>query len=112
MAYAVGITTLGNPLPVITPIPAAPITGQAKVVATNTAVALGGNTLLNGVVVKAKTTNTGTVFVGPSSVTTTDNGAGNGYALLPGEAISLAVANTSSIYINGTAGDSVYFAGN
>lgn len=91
---------------------AAPKTGQKKIAVTNTAIVLGSGALVNGVVVKAKSTNTGPVFVGPTGVTTLDDGTGNGYALAPGEAISFACADLSEIFINGTAPNAVYFAGN
>ena len=65
---------------------AAPKTGQKKIAVTNTAIVLGSGALVNGVVVKAKSTNTGPVFVGPTGVTTLDDGTGNGYALAPGAA--------------------------
>jgi len=111
----------GNPAPsgspsdpafVQTPVPALPLSGQKKVSVSGTAVALGSGALHNGVVITAKTTNAGNIFVGLSGVLTTDDGTGNGYRLLPGQSISFAVADLSAIYINGTAGDSIYFAGN
>ena len=97
----------GNPLPVGTPTPAAPITGQAAV--TTSAVSLGAQALLNGVVVKALTTNGAAVYIGAAGVT-----VANGYPLQPGEAISFAVANLSSLYIISAASttDKVAWAGN
>jgi hypothetical protein len=92
--------------------PANVVCGQKAIAATGTAVALVGNPLVNGVVVKAKTGNLAKVFVGPSGVNTVDDGTGLGYPLLPGESISFGVTSTSAIFINGTAGDIVYFAGN
>lgn len=86
--------------------------GQKKIATTGTAVALGSGVLFNGIIVTAKTTNTAPVFVGASGVTTTDDGTGNGYRLEPGQSISFSVADISALFINGTAGDSVYFAGN
>jgi len=94
------------------PTPAAPFTGQVVIAVTGTAVALPAQALLNGVVIKAKNTNIGNGFVGGASVATTDTGAGNGYRIMPGEAWSGAVANASSIYVNGTAGDVYYYTGN
>lgn len=99
----------GNPVPVSTPL-AAPVVGQYKVTATATAI--GSGALVNGVVVKAKSTNAGTVWVGGSGVTTTDDGTGNGFALAAGDAVSFSVSNLSAIYAKGTANDVLYFAGN
>lgn len=79
----------------------APVTGQAKVAVTGTAVQLADHPLLNGVII----TNNGTttITLGDSSVTNTATGAGNGYVLGAGASVSAATDNTSRIYINGTA---------
>ena len=75
---------------------------------TTSAVALPSQALANGVVITAATANTGTVYVGPSGVTSS-----TGYPLAAGVSISYAVANLSSIYIIGTNGtDVVAFTGN
>ena len=75
---------------------------------TTSAAALPSQALANGVVITAKTTNTGTVYVGPSGVTTA-----TGYPLPAGQSISYAINNLSSIYIIGTNGtDVVAFTGN
>jgi len=100
------------PLEVATPTPAAIYSGQIKIATTNTAVALPSQAFSNGLVVKAKNTNVGNGFVGPSGVTATDDGTGNGYRLLPGEAWSGAPANASAVYVNGTIGDIYYWTGN
>ncbi|QGM45843.1 hypothetical protein [Methylocystis heyeri] len=94
------------------PTPASLFVGQIKIATTGAAVALPSQALLNGVVVKAKISNAGNGFVGAAGVTTTDDGTGAGYRLLPGEAWSGAVLNASSIYVNGTAGDVYYYTGN
>ncbi len=87
------------------------LNGQAKIAVTSTAVQLGTNTLKNGVILTAKSTNTANILVGGSGVTTTADGTGNGYILEPGTSASWAVSNTNILYINGTAGDLVSFAG-
>jgi hypothetical protein len=48
-----------------------------------------------GVTVRARTTNTGDVYVGGADVN-----AANGFALQPGEAVSVEVVNTSALYID------------
>lgn len=80
-------------------------------VVTATAAALATQALSNGVTIKAKSTNAGSVFVGGSGVTATNDGSGNGFALLPGEAISLPVSTTAGVFIIGTANDIVYVMG-
>jgi len=80
-------------------------------VVTASAVALTTQALKNGVTIKAKSTNAGAVFVGASGVTVTNDGTGNGFALLPGEAISFPVSTTAGIYVIGTLNDIVYVTG-
>lgn len=81
-------------------------------VVTASAVALTAQALVNGIVITAKTTNTGNVFVGGATVNTTDDGTGNGYRLVPGQSASFGVSNANAIYIIGTLNDVVYVEGN
>lgn len=106
-----------DPLPVISPL-AAPVTGQVKIATTGQAVQLPAAALVNGILVKAKSTNaaqsgsySGTVGAA-SSITTTYDGTGGGYPLAPGEAASFACSNANFVYVNGTAGDVFSFQGN
>lgn len=104
-------TTPGTTNLVQTPTPASIVTGQYKLTAS--AVAISGSTpLKNGIVVKAKLTNAGNVWIGSSGVTITDDGTGNGYRLAPGEACSFACSNVNLIFAIGTANDVIYFEGN
>lgn len=80
-------------------------------VVTAAAAALATRALVNGVSIKAKSTNAGKVFVGASGVTATDDGTGNGFALNPGDAISLPVNTTAGIFVIGTLNDVVYVIG-
>lgn len=95
-----------------TPLPVDPFVGQLKIATSSTAVALPNKILKNGIVLKASSSNTSNLFVGASGVTTTDDGTGNGYKLEPGEAISFAILNSNTIYVNGTAGNILYYSGN
>ena len=91
-----------------------PLVGQTKIGSTGTAVQLNGGTsqpLTNGIIITAPAGNTGTVCIGPSTVNNTTNGSGNGYILAQGGSISFAVTNTTDIWINGTSGDFVSWAG-
>jgi hypothetical protein len=91
-----------------------PSVGQAVIASTGTAVQLNGGTsqtLTNGIVVSAANTNVAPISIGNSGVNNTANGSGNGYLLTPGASISFAAANTNELYINGTAGDFVSWAG-
>lgn len=97
---------------VFTPTPASFFAGQLKITTTGTAVQLPSNALLNGVKLWAATTNTAKVFYGPAGVNNSDAGAGNGVGLVAGQASAEAVSNSNLLYINGTAGDYVYYSGN
>lgn len=66
----------------------------------------------NGLVIKAKTGNSGKVFIGDATVNATDDGSGKGFALSAGDSLSLAVDDASVLYIIGTANDVVYVLGN
>ena len=80
-------------------------------VVTASAVALTTQALANGVLIRAKATNAGTVFVGGSGVTAPTDGTGNGFALTPGESVSLSVNTTAGVFVIGTANDIVYVIG-
>lgn len=82
------------------------VTGSAAAIAASQA-------LSNGVVVTARLENTGSVWVGGSGVTVTDNGTGNGYRLSPGQSVAIAVNNLASVYVIGPGtSEIVYFVGN
>jgi hypothetical protein len=106
-----GPATIANSMPVVTPLPAAPVCGQKAIAVTNTAVVLGSGALTNGVIITAASSNAGTIYVGATGVNTTSSGTGTGYPLAPGTGISFAVANLSDLFINGTAADWVAYAG-
>lgn len=74
----------------------APVVSFQQTAATSAA-ALQGNTFTNGVVCTAKTSNTGTIYVGGSGVTTAA-----GYPLSAGQSISYGVGNSNQISIIGT----------
>lgn len=54
-------------------------------------------------------TNSYDIRVGPSTVTTAKVAATAGYLLRPGETLRLGACETNTVYINGTAGDEVFF---
>jgi hypothetical protein len=100
-------------VPVQDPKPANIVSGQAKIAITNTAVQLPANVLFNGLTVKSKAGNNAAgVLIGSAGVTNATDGTGAGYLLAPGESVSLNIPNSNLVFINGTAGDVVSFAGN
>ena len=61
----------------------------------------------SGVLVKAASTNTGTIYVGKSDVTTDFADSTGGYPLEPGESVGVPCLNVDDVYIRGTTGDKV-----
>ena len=102
-----------NPFPVIQPTISSFFTFQAKIAATNVAQQLPYDILVNGVILRAKSTNAGKIFMGiSSSVNTTDDGTGNGYAIAPGEAMSVSISNSNLIWVAWIIGDVLYGSAN
>lgn len=98
---------------IATPTPTAIKAGQYKLTAS--AASITGGTavaLVNGVTLKAPYTNVGTVIIGATGVTATEDGTGNGFLLEAGDSIYLAVANLASLFAIGTADDVVTWLGN
>lgn len=62
--------------------------------ATSTAVSLQAQPLVNGVVIQALPTNTGSIYVGPAGTTPS-----TGYPLAAGQPISYGVKDVSDVYI-------------
>jgi hypothetical protein len=83
---------------------------QQVVTASAVALAASGQ-LKSGLVIKAKSSNAGKVFIGGASVTATDDGTGNGFALNPGETLTLPINLAAAAYVIGTANDIVYVVG-
>jgi hypothetical protein len=108
---------LSDPLQVsltTNPLVTTPLVGQSTVAITGTAVQLNGGTsqaLTNGIIITAASGNSGPISVGSSGVNHTQDGTGNGYLLAASASISFAVTDTNDVYINGSAGDYVSWAG-
>lgn len=86
-------------------VPSSFKSGQASV--GTSAAALTSNVLTVGVIIQALSTNSVSVFIGGASVTTS-----NGFELQPGQATSIAVTNTNTIYaISGSASQGLCFVG-
>lgn len=89
------------------------ISGQTKIATTGTQVVVGSSTgLANGVAIKASKKNAANIMVGPTGVTATDDGTGNGFELAPGDSISFSVSTLANLFINGTSGDFITYTGN
>jgi len=82
--------------------------GKTTVTTAGTRVALSGASVaVQGVVIQALASNTGIIYVGSSTVA-----AANGYELVGGQAIGLAIDDLSKVYIDASVnGDGVSFLG-
>ncbi|SHE68584.1 hypothetical protein SAMN02745157_0710 [Kaistia soli DSM 19436] len=99
-------------LPTVRQVSSAPGTlTYGQILMTGSPVQLPSRALINGLVIRARETNSGNGFVGGSSVTTTDDGTGNGFRLSPGDAWSGTPSNANQVYVIGAAGDVFYFTG-
>lgn len=114
------LDTFGNILKVAVSSPVqsvlvnSPLVGQSKIATTGTSLSLNSGTsqvLTNGLIITASSANAASIAIGASGVTNTGGGTGSGYLLAPGASVSFAIANTNQIYINGTSGDFVSWAG-
>lgn len=89
--------------------------GDAAINATGTAFQLSTSSVPTQVVMlKARSSNAGTIYVGKSTVTNTQSAAGArsttaGLQLEPGDMIVFPATNLNAIYINGTSGDGVSY---
>ncbi len=88
------------------------VTGKLYLDITGTAKHLPGLSLSNGLTIKAGKTNSASIEVGGSNVLNDHTKTGDGYELAPGEAISLSIPGTGSLWINGTANDFISYIGN
>lgn len=90
-------------------LPATLYTGQVTVSTTQVRVSSVSNTLSNGIIIKALSTNTAAIYVGLTGVTTT-----TGDILEPGERAGYAVNNTNLLWIISVASttDKISYAAN
>lgn len=82
----------------VTATPSSPTTvlhGVTNVTTAGTRVVLAASTACQSVTIKAKSTNTGTIYVGSSTVSST-----NGMALLSGDVVSFDIANLNTVNID------------
>lgn len=88
-------------------LPSAEVNGQTTGTTAGTAVQLPSNSLAVGAIVQALSTNTTSIFVGISTVSSS-----NGFELQPGQSTSVGVNNTSAVWIVSTTnGDKVCWIG-
>lgn len=86
-----------------------PVVGQVKM--TGSSIQLTAGSLLNGVILTAKSSNSAPIVIGGSGVTNTTDGTGNGYILEAGTSVSFAVTDISNLYAIGTSNDVLSWSG-
>lgn len=87
--------------------PASVLNGNKNVTTAGTRVTLAGSTSAKSVTVKAKRTNTGSIYVGDSSVS-----SANGFELRAGDSVSLDIANLQTVNLDASvSGEGVTFLG-
>ena len=109
-----GVDITGKAIPTSTPI-GAPISGQAIIATTGTAVQLPSNVCLNGIAGTVWQATTKVVMGSQSAVTgNVSNGTAStgGDAKVTGQGFAFACSNSNQIWFNGTAGDYLTFSGN
>jgi hypothetical protein len=83
--------------------------GSQTVSSSGTAVQLGTPTAITSITIRATSTNSGKIYVGTSSVDST-----NGFQLSPSETVSLDISNLGTVYIdadnNGSSVTYIYLA--
>ena len=80
------------------------ITGNKSAISTSAVQLLTGSTaLVNGIIVKADESNSGTVWVGISTVTAGTTDATDGYKLTAGESVGFQIDNANKVYVIGSA---------
>jgi len=106
MANSFAAVLASDQSPLDIAIPATPYNGLSTVAAPATAEVLAAaQALESGVQIKAESDNTGIVYVGDAAVS-----AANGYHLLAGETIFLAVDNLDEVWLDvSVAGDGVKY---
>lgn len=107
-AIPAGTNNIGDVDVLTVALPTTVYNGQTNVTTAGTQVALASSqAILSGVTVKAKSTNTGLIYVGATGVTSS-----NGFILSAGDSVFLEVANLSTVFLNSSVnGEGVsYFA--
>jgi len=106
-AYKVLTQTTGGGAGLAVGIPIVIYNGQKTVTTAGTRVALAASQAVQTVTIRALVGNTGLIYIGGSSVAST-----NGVQLEPGDAITLAIANLATVYIDSAVnGEGVSYIG-
>ena len=95
------------PVAATTAAPTTIVNGLTNVTTAGTRVTLAATTTVKGVTIKARSTNTGTIYVGNTTVS-----SANGFQLKAGESISMAIADLATVNLDSSVnGEGVTYAG-
>lgn len=87
------------------------ITGRKSSIGTSAVQLTTNTTICVGVLLKAPTANTASVYVGPSTVTADSADATDGFIIEPGEGVFVTIDNASKLYaISSATGQKLFFA--
>lgn len=101
------VTTITNNVNTVEVAPTTIYNGKKTVTTAGTRVTLASSQAVKSVTIKALSTNTGIIYVGDTSVAST-----NGFQLSPGETLSLDIANLNTVNLDASvSGESVTYVG-
>lgn len=83
--------------------------GVTKISVTGTRVALRSTLAIKVVIVKARSANVDTIYLGASDVTNNETAGTGGLQLEPGDMVTFTETDIADIFLNGTAGDGVSY---
>lgn len=101
------LTGITNNVNTVEVAPTTILNGNKNVTTAGTRVTLASSTSCKSVTIKAKVANTGTIYVGDTSVSSS-----NGFALAAGETVSLDIANLNTVNLDASvSGEGVTYVG-
>ena len=83
--------------------------GVTLVAVTGTAIALRAATTIQQVMVRARSTNSGIVYLGPAGVTNDETASTGGLQLSAGDYVVFPESDLAHVFVNGTVGDGVSY---
>lgn len=101
------LTSITNPVTTVESAPTTIYNGKKSVTTAGTRVTLASSQAIKSVTIKALSTNTGIIYVGDTSVSSS-----NGYQLSAGESVSMDIANLNTVNLDSSvSGESVTYIG-
>jgi hypothetical protein len=82
-----------------------------RVLMTGSPINLPSNVLVNGIIGTTPSSNSGTIYYKSSTFSAID-GSDDAYPIAPGGSVSESLNNSNAVWVNGAAGNVIYFKGN